>query len=75
MANLKKRTSHVFSVSFPQELADQVFSVAREESRTISELFREAFRIYRKKAFANSAMGSDALPFNTAEDRVKANSQ
>ena len=33
--------------SFPAELADQVTAVAEEESRNISELFREAFRRYR----------------------------
>jgi metal-responsive CopG/Arc/MetJ family transcriptional regulator len=40
------RASRVFSISFPENLAQQVEQVAREESRTISELFREAFRGY-----------------------------
>ena len=31
----------------PPDLADQVATIARAESRTISELFREAFRAYR----------------------------
>lgn len=42
-----KRRSSVFTVSFPEGLARQVEQVAREESRNISELFREAFRTYR----------------------------
>jgi metal-responsive CopG/Arc/MetJ family transcriptional regulator len=47
MAKSKPRTSRVFTISFPEELAKQVVSVAEEESRNISELFREAFRNYR----------------------------
>jgi metal-responsive CopG/Arc/MetJ family transcriptional regulator len=42
-----RRSSRVFTVSFPETLAEQVLTVAREEDRTISELFREAFRSYR----------------------------
>lgn len=42
-----KRRSCVFTVSFPADLARQVGEIAREESRNISELFREAFRTYR----------------------------
>lgn len=41
------RRSRVFSVSFPEGLARQVDQIARRESRSISELFREAFRLYR----------------------------
>jgi metal-responsive CopG/Arc/MetJ family transcriptional regulator len=47
MANPKTRSSRVFTISFPEDLAQQVEKVAQEESRTISELFREAFRTYR----------------------------
>ncbi len=43
----RSRTSRVFTISFPADLADQVTAVAEEESRNISELFREAFRTYR----------------------------
>jgi metal-responsive CopG/Arc/MetJ family transcriptional regulator len=75
MATPNKRASHVFTISFPQELANQVVAVAHEESRTISELFREAFRTYRKKAAVNTAQGSDARPTKSAEDRVKPNSR
>ncbi len=40
-------TRRTFTVSFPPDLALQVEEMARRESRTTSELFREAFRIYR----------------------------
>lgn len=41
------RSSRVFTISFPEELAKQVVAAAKEEDRNISELFREAFRTYR----------------------------
>jgi predicted transcriptional regulator len=43
------RTSRVFTVSFPPELAHQVDALAKEECRSISELFREAFRTYKSE--------------------------
>ena len=42
-----ERTTKQFTISMPPELADQVATLARVESRTVSELFREAFRTYR----------------------------
>ena len=47
MSTSRPRTSRIFTISFPEELAKQVVAVANEESRNISELFREAFRAYR----------------------------
>jgi hypothetical protein len=47
MSTTKARSSRVFTISFPEPLALQVEQVAREESRTISELFREAWRAYK----------------------------
>jgi metal-responsive CopG/Arc/MetJ family transcriptional regulator len=41
------RTRRTFTISFPAELASQVEQLAEQESRTTSELFREAFRTYR----------------------------
>jgi predicted transcriptional regulator len=38
--------TRTFTVSFPPELAEQVERLAARESRTTSELFREAFRSY-----------------------------
>ena len=40
-------TTRTFTISFPPKLAEQVERMASEESRTTSELFREAFRVYR----------------------------
>ncbi len=38
------------TVSFPVELAEEAARLAKTESRTMSELFREAFRTYRAEA-------------------------
>ena len=45
----RTRASRVFTISFPEELAKQVVAVADEESRNLSELFREAFRAYDER--------------------------
>lgn len=41
------RSSRVFTISFPEKMAEQVIAIAEKENRNISELFREAFRSYR----------------------------
>jgi len=40
------RTSRVYTISLPAELAKKAEALAKRDSRTISELFREAFRSY-----------------------------
>jgi len=47
MASSAKRRT--FTISFPPDLAKQVEQLAAQESRTTSELFREAFRTYRAR--------------------------
>ena len=49
----RTRSSRIFTISFPEELAKQVVAVADEESRNISELFREALRTYRLERMRN----------------------
>lgn len=44
-----ERTTKQFTISLPPDLAEQVTALAKAESRTISELFREAFRTYRAR--------------------------
>jgi CopG family transcriptional regulator/antitoxin EndoAI len=41
-----KRTSRVYTISLPPELALKAEALAKRDSRTMSELFREAFRSY-----------------------------
>jgi CopG family transcriptional regulator/antitoxin EndoAI len=40
------RTSRVYTISLPPELALKAEALAKRDSRTMSELFREAFRAY-----------------------------
>ena len=48
-----ERTSRQFTISLPPEMARQVKALAKAESRTISELFRETFRAYRATRVRN----------------------
>lgn len=49
------------TVSFPVDLAEQAEQLARTESRTMSELFREAFRTYRVEAVRKQLEAGNAL--------------
>jgi len=40
------RRSRVYTISLPAELAQKAEALAKRDSRTMSELFREAFRGY-----------------------------
>jgi hypothetical protein len=42
------RRSRVFTISMPPEMAVAAESLAKRESRTMSELMREAFRTYEQ---------------------------
>jgi metal-responsive CopG/Arc/MetJ family transcriptional regulator len=48
------------TVSFPVELAEQAEQLAKTESRTMSELFREAFRTYRGAAVRKRLVAGNA---------------
>jgi predicted transcriptional regulator len=48
-----KRRSATYTISLPPELAEQAKSIARAEGRTMSELFREALRVYQKQRTLN----------------------
>jgi metal-responsive CopG/Arc/MetJ family transcriptional regulator len=77
MAAPRTRGSRVFTISFPEELAKQVVAVADEESRNISELFREAFRTYRLERMRNRldtirAEAATRVTHHYTEDDVEA---
>ncbi len=40
------RASRVYTISLPPDLAQKAEALAKRDSRTMSELFREAFRTY-----------------------------
>jgi predicted transcriptional regulator len=46
MATTTRRKSKVYTISLPRELALRAEALAQRDSRTMSELFREAFRAY-----------------------------
>ena len=46
MAIATARKSKVYTISLPPELAQKAEALAQRDSRTMSELFREAFRTY-----------------------------
>jgi predicted DNA-binding protein len=46
MTAAAKRKSKVYTISLPPELAQRAEALAQRDSRTMSELFREAFRTY-----------------------------
>ena len=46
MATSTARKSRVYTISLPPELAQRAEALAQRDSRTMSELFREAFRAY-----------------------------
>ena len=46
MATATTRKSKVYTISLPPELAQRAEALAQRDSRTMSELFREAFRAY-----------------------------
>lgn len=46
MATATARKSKVYTISLPPELARMAEALAQRDSRTMSELFREAFRTY-----------------------------
>ena len=67
-------TSRTFTISFPPDLAEQVERLAARESRTTSELFREAFRTYRAERIRalfkdmHAQVQANSIPAYTEED-------
>ena len=45
----KSRRTDTITFSLPPEMAEQVRQVVKEEDRTVSELLREAIRLYMEE--------------------------
>jgi CopG family transcriptional regulator / antitoxin EndoAI len=43
------RNTRVVSISLPAEMLEAAESIARQENRTMSELIREALRVYQRQ--------------------------
>jgi metal-responsive CopG/Arc/MetJ family transcriptional regulator len=72
----RTRVSRVFTISFPEELAKQVVAVADEESRNLSELFREAFRTYQmermqRRLLATRRIAAERNSLQGLEDEIE----
>ncbi len=74
MPTARRRSSRVFTISFPDALARQVEQTAREENRNISELFREAWRTYKVERLEKDleAIRRSLPPTNYTPDDVEA---
>ena len=73
----RRRSSRVFTISFPEPLAKQVIAAAKDENRNISELFREVFRRYATEKMHRMLEGARAEaarrgPIRYNEDDVEA---
>jgi metal-responsive CopG/Arc/MetJ family transcriptional regulator len=69
------RTTRVVSITLPPALFEEAQALAREESRTMSELMREALRRYqRERAWERlrsfGAMSAEMADVKTEEDVV-----
>jgi metal-responsive CopG/Arc/MetJ family transcriptional regulator len=67
------KSSRVYTVTLPEELAEQVDRLAKEESLDISELMREAFRYYcteraRRRMRSDLEYAATLSPPYTAND-------
>ena len=76
MSRSASRTSRVFTISFPEELAREVVAIADKESRNISELFREAFRTYQmertqRRRMATRRIAAERRSRQGPEDKIE----
>ena len=69
------RTTKVVSITLPPPLFEQVKTLAREENRTVSELFRESIRRYQRereweRIRSYGTMAAEMADVKTEEDVV-----
>jgi len=65
------RTTKVYSITMPPDLARKAERLAKKESRTMSELMREALRRYDQAQASVPPAMSEVLALLRAEARVK----
>lgn len=69
--NMNMRNTKVYSITMPPELGRQAERLAKKESRTMSELMREAFRRYQLQEATKPATLTEALALLRSEARAK----
>ena len=62
------QSSKVIAISLPMEMAQQAETIAQEEQRSVSELFREAFRGYRAARLKRLLKEANAMARTQAPD-------
>src|SRR5258708_21931023 len=67
----RMRTTKVYSITMPPDLARKAERLAKKESRTMSELMREALRRYDQAQIAVPAAMTEVLAVLRAEARDK----
>jgi CopG family transcriptional regulator/antitoxin EndoAI len=70
------RTTKVISITLPPAMFEQAQALAKQENRTMSELFREALRRYERERFFERARvlmkpAADRLGIKNEEDVVE----
>lgn len=70
-----QRTSRTYTISLPPDLAQKAEAIAKRDSRSMSELFREAFRAYqaqdaRKTLLEIGAYAETRNPDGYTEDDI-----
>jgi predicted DNA-binding protein len=66
---MRTRTTKVYSITMPPELGKQAEQLAKLESRTMSELMREAFRRYQIEQAERRLLSDPMRPKRLAELR------
>jgi predicted DNA-binding protein len=61
------RTTKVYSITMPPEMGRQAEQLAKKESRTMSELMREAFRRYQIEEAERRLLSDPIRPKRLAE--------
>ena len=68
----KPRSTDTITFSLPPELAQQLRQVVKEEERTVSELLREAIRLYMEEREWRRRERLERLRSRTTTDEEKA---
>ena len=63
--------SRNISISLPEEMIHQATQLAAREQRTLSELFREAFRVYRAQQLKRALEEAGQHPQTSHHNGVK----
>jgi predicted DNA-binding protein len=66
---MSTRNTKVYSITMPPDLGHQAEQLAKQESRTMSELMREAFRRYQIEKAERELLADPTRPKRLAEFR------